>query len=97
MVLRAGDWMIVDFAIGEEGLQGDRPVAYISSGVAAELTAKGDILYISDSRATWGLRSTHAIVGGINENLQASQIQITPTLNEIAGRKGFPLRIKRMY
>ena len=28
------DWMIVDFAIGEEELQGDRPVAYISSGVS---------------------------------------------------------------
>ena len=93
------DWMVVDFAIGEEEFQEDRPVAYISAKVASELTAKeGDILYISDSRA-WlgGLRSTHAIIGGISENLQHSQIQITPTLNEIAGRKGFPLRIKRMY
>lgn len=93
------DWMVVKFKIGEEELQGDRPVAYISSTVATNLIAKeGDLLYISDSRA-WlgGLRSTHAIIGGINPNLPDDQIQITPTLNSIAGRKGAPLRIKRMY
>ena len=67
--------------------------------LATELTAKeGDLLYISDSRA-WlgGLRFTHAIIGGIKDNLTEHHIQITPTLVEIAGRKGFPLRIKRMY
>ena len=49
------DWMIVDFSIGEEELRGDRPVAYISSAVATELTAKeGDLLYISDARAWLG-------------------------------------------
>jgi solute:Na+ symporter, SSS family len=93
------DWMMVEFKIGEEELQGDRPVAYISSTVATNLTAKkGDLLYISDSRA-WlgGLRSTHAIIGGINPDLIDDQIQITPTLNSIAGREGQPLRIKRMY
>ncbi len=93
------DWMIVNFEVGDEEVQGDRPVAYISANVATELTAKeGDLLYISDSRA-WlgGLRSTHAIIGGIKDTLQNDQIQITPTLNGIAGRPGCPLRIKRMY
>ena len=93
------DWMLVNFSIGEDEIRGDRPVAYISSKVATELSAKeGDLLYISDARA-WlgGLRSTHAIVGGIKDNLTEHHIQITPTLNDIAGRKGFPLRIKRMY
>jgi solute:Na+ symporter, SSS family len=93
------DWMVVDFQIGEEEHQGDRPVTYISSTVAANLTAKkGDLLYISDSRV-WlgGLRSTHAIIGGINPDLVDDQIQITPTLNSIAGREGAQLRIKRMY
>ncbi len=93
------DWMIVEFTVGQEETRLDRPVAYLSADVAQTLEAKeGDILYISDSRA-WlgGLRSTHALIGGIKEDVTNGTIQITPSLNSIAGRQGHPLRIKRMY
>ena len=93
------DWMMVQYSVGEEIIRDDRPVAYISVKVAEDLNAKeGDILYVSDNRA-WlgGLRSTHAVIGGINSDLSANEISIPPVLEEVAGRKGHPLRIKRMY
>ena len=93
------DWMMVQYSIGEDILRDDRPVAYVSAHVAQTLNAKeGDILYVSDNRA-WlgGLRSTHAIIGGINSELSNNEICIPPMLDEVAGRKGHPLRIKRMY
>ena len=101
------DWALVDFAIGEEEIQDNRPVVYISPSVSTQLNAQvGDILYVSDSRA-WlgGLRSTHAIIGGVSENLTGDNpesphklvILIPDSLNQITGRKGHPLRIKRMY
>ena len=101
------DWALVEFSIGEEEIQDDRPVVYISPTVATQLNAQvGDILYVSDSRA-WlgGLRSTHAIIGGISEDsidknsekMSTLSIKIPESLNQIAGRKGHPLRIKRMY
>ena len=93
------DWFTVQYSLCEEQIELERPVGYISPKIAQLLEAKkGDILYVSDAR-TWlgGLRSTHILIGGINENLSEMEIQIPSSVDEIAGRKGFPLRIKRMY
>jgi solute:Na+ symporter, SSS family len=77
----------------------DLPMVYISHTLAQKLEAKEkDLLYISDSRA-WlgGLKSGHAIIGGIKETLQDEQLELSPMMYRSLVRLNHPLRIKRMY
>lgn len=82
-----------------EELIRDYQVVYISTQLATKLEAKeNDLLYISDPRA-WlgGLRSTHAIIGGIKDSLQGDELEIPSDIMNNIARANQPLRIKRMY
>ena len=60
--------------------EGKLCVVHISERLAKELDAhKGDLLYISDKR-WWlgGLRSTHAVVGKVEEGLEQASIVMGP-------------------
>ena len=62
--------------------------------------AEGALVYVSDPRA-WlgGLRSAHAHVVGVSDELPAGGVELGPTLLEQLGMggTGASLRIKRMY
>ena len=80
-------------------MEQDRHIVYVSPQLAIKLEAKEkDLLYISDSRA-WlgGLRSTHAIIGGIKDSLQEDELEIPSDIMNNVARPNKLLRIKRMY
>jgi SSS family solute:Na+ symporter len=74
----------------------------LSTGLAEKLDAKsGDIVYVSDKRR-WlgGLRSTHAVVGQVREDLDGLTVELGPTaFDAVAGAKRAqkPVRIERLY
>ena len=76
------------------------PYVVISRSLADVLEAKeGELVYISDPR-WWlgGLRSGHGMVSGINENLEGSQIELSPYLSEVITRPSrAQVRVKKLY
>ena len=95
----SSDWVHATPIQGEDKMVEDRHVVYISAQLALKLEAKEkDLLYISDPRA-WlgGLRSTHAIIGGIKDSLQEDELEIPSDIMQNVARPNKPLRIKRMY
>ena len=101
----AGDESESDWAMGlpiegtDTNTEQDLPKVYVSRSLADKLNAKEkDLLYISDARA-WlgGLKSGHAIIGGIKESLQDEQLELSPMMYRSLVRLNQPLRIKRMY
>ena len=92
-------WVLGAPVLGNDEEERDLPVVWISPYLAQELEAqKGDLLYVSDPRK-WlgGLRSTHAIIGGVKESLSKEELEVTPYIMEEIARPNHPLRIKRMY
>jgi SSS family solute:Na+ symporter len=95
----SSDWVQATPIQGEDKMEQDRHIVYVSPQLAIKLEAKEkDLLYISDSRA-WlgGLRSTHAIIGGIKDSLQEDELEIPSDIMNNVARPNKLLRIKRMY
>lgn len=62
---------------------------------------EGDLIYLTDARA-WlgGLRASHAVVGGVDPQLEAGAIRVGPGLRKVLGVDGHPdrpLRVQRQY
>ena len=95
----SSDWVQATPIQGEDKMEQDRHIVYVSPQLAIKLEAKEkDLLYISDARA-WlgGLRSTHAIIGGIKDSLQEDELEIPSDIMNNVARPNKLLRIKRMY
>jgi solute:Na+ symporter, SSS family len=80
----------------------DLPVVRVSARLADDLKAQiGDVLYVSDCR-WWlgGLRSTHAVLGEIQQDSGEACILLGPAARKMVvarGRQDRPLRIQRLY
>jgi SSS family solute:Na+ symporter len=78
------------------------PKIQISGGLARAIEAQaGDIVYVTDSR-WWlgGLKSSHAMVAGIDEATDTHTVHLGPNVRSrivVNGREAAPLKVKRLY
>ena len=92
-------WVKVTATRIDSSEEQEYPNIVLSSELAKTLAATaGDLIYATDSRA-WlgGLRSGHAKVLSVDENLPLGEVRIGAALYDAIHRDNQPIRIRRMY